>query len=56
VLTGGLAHNQAIVRWVTERVGFIAPVELVPGENELEALNDAYLRLKQGIETEQTYD
>jgi butyrate kinase len=26
VLTGGLAHNQAIVRWVTERVGFIAPV------------------------------
>jgi butyrate kinase len=56
VLTGGLAHNQAIVRWVTERVGFIAPVELVPGENELEALNDAYLRLRQGIETEQTYD
>jgi butyrate kinase len=56
VLTGGLAHNQAIVRWVTARVGFIAPVELVPGENELEALNDAYLRLRQGIETEQTYD
>ena len=55
VLTGGLAHNDAIVGWVSERVGFIAPVECVPGENELEALNDAYLRLRQGIETERSY-
>lgn len=56
VLTGGLAHNDAVVKWVTDRVGFIAPVEVVPGENELEALNDAYLRLKQGVEIERVYE
>ena len=43
------------MKWVTDRVGFIAPVEVVPGENELEALNDAYLRLKQGVEIERVY-
>jgi len=55
VLTGGLAHSDMLVRWIIERVGFIAPVEVVPGENELEALNEAYLRLVQGIETEKAY-
>ncbi|MHB8071344.1 MAG: butyrate kinase [Candidatus Cryosericum sp.] len=56
VLTGGLAHDDLLMRWITDRVGFIAPVEVVPGENELEALNEAYLRLKQGLETAKTYD
>jgi len=56
VLTGGLAYSGVIVGWVTARVGFIAPVEVVPGENELEALNEAYVRLKEGLETEKTYE
>ena len=56
VLTGGLAHDDLLMQWVTDRVGFIAPVEIVPGENELEALNEAYLRLRQGLETAKTYD
>jgi butyrate kinase len=56
VLTGGLANNQTLVGWITGRTGFIAPVEVVAGENELEALNDAYLRLKRGLEAEKTYD
>ncbi|MFZ2414190.1 MAG: butyrate kinase [Candidatus Cryosericum sp.] len=56
VLTGGLAYNEAVMKWVTDRVGFIAPVEIVPGENELEALNEAYLRLKQGVEIERVYE
>ena len=56
VLTGGLAYSDVIVGWVTARVGFIAPVEVVPGENELEALNEAYVRLKEGLETEKTYE
>ena len=55
VLTGGLANSDMLTRWIIERVGFIAPVEIVPGENELEALNEAYLRLAQGIEAEKTY-
>jgi butyrate kinase len=56
VLTGGLAHDDVFMQWVTDRVGFIAPVEIMPGENELEALNEAYLRLKQGLEAEKTYE
>ncbi|MGB9667206.1 MAG: butyrate kinase [Candidatus Cryosericum sp.] len=56
VLTGGLANSGMLVQWIVERVGFIAPVEVVPGENELEALNEAYLRLTQGVEAEKTYE
>lgn len=55
VLTGGLAHSDMLTGWIRERVGFIAPVEIVPGENELEALNEAYLRLASGVEAEKTY-
>lgn len=38
VLTGGIAHAQSIVADIRERVGFIAPVEVYAGENELESL------------------
>ena len=38
VLTGGIAHNKSIVEQITGRVGFIAPVEVYPGENEIESL------------------
>jgi butyrate kinase len=56
VLTGGLANSSTLMQWIRERVAFIAPVEVIPGENELEALNDAYLRFRQGIEAEETYE
>ena len=55
VITGGLANSTMLVEWITRRVGFIAPVEVVPGEDELDALNDAFLRLKQGTEVEKVY-
>ncbi|MBE6233908.1 MAG: butyrate kinase [Bacteroidales bacterium] len=38
VLTGGIANDKAIVADIKERVGFIAPVEVYAGENELESL------------------
>jgi butyrate kinase len=38
VLTGGLAYSQRVVREITERISFLGPVLLFPGENELEAL------------------
>lgn len=38
ILTGGAAHNQCVVDWIKERVGFIAPVVVKPGQNELKAL------------------
>ena len=38
VLTGGIAHSKDITADIAERVGFIAPVEVYAGENELESL------------------
>jgi butyrate kinase len=38
VLTGGIAHGKVITSQITEMVQFIAPVEVYPGENELESL------------------
>lgn len=38
ILTGGIANNSTIVADIRERVEFIAPVEVYPGENELESL------------------
>ncbi|MDH3251764.1 MAG: butyrate kinase [Ignavibacteria bacterium] len=45
VLTGGLASSSTLVPWVTERVRFIAPVLVYPGEDELKALALAALRV-----------
>ena len=38
VLTGGIAHSKDITSDIASRVSFIAPVEVYPGENELESL------------------
>ncbi len=38
LLTGGIAYNKDIVASITERCGFIAPVVVYPGENEMESL------------------
>jgi len=38
VLTGGLAFSRRVVREISRRVAFLAPVLVFPGENELEAL------------------
>ncbi|MFA7578172.1 MAG: butyrate kinase, partial [Candidatus Muiribacteriota bacterium] len=42
VLTGGIAYDKDnLVPWIKERVDFIAPVIVYPGENEMEALYNA---------------
>lgn len=38
LLTGGMAHSDYIVNEIRRRVGFLAPVHIFPGENEMEAL------------------
>jgi butyrate kinase len=38
ILTGGIAYSEMITNEIKERVSFIAPVEVYPGENELESL------------------
>jgi len=56
VITGGIAYSRMITDWVKERVEFIAPVEIVPGENELESLALGVLRVLRGEEKAYVYD
>lgn len=38
ILTGGIAYGKAVTQKITERVKFIAPVVVYPGEDEMRAL------------------
>lgn len=38
ILTGGVAYNKIVVDHVKERVSFIAPIKVRPGQNEMKAL------------------
>jgi butyrate kinase len=55
ILTGGLAHLARIVEAVRRRVAFVAPVEVVPGEDELRALAEGALRVLRGEEPARSY-
>ncbi|MBN2898516.1 MAG: butyrate kinase [Clostridia bacterium] len=55
VLTGGIAYSKKITDWITERVKFIAPVEIFAGENELESLAFGTLRVLNGEEEAREY-
>ncbi len=50
ILTGGLAHSKRLTDAITEYIKFIAPVTVMPGENEMEALALGGLRLLRGEE------
>jgi butyrate kinase len=50
VLTGGLAHSDMLVSWIREMVGFIAPLIVYPGEDEIAVLLDSGLRILRGEE------
>lgn len=56
ILTGGLAHSKKFAGWIKKKVKFIAPVEIIPGEKELESLAFGTLRVLQGIEKAREYD
>lgn len=55
LLTGGLAHDSLLVGWIKERVSFIAPIMIFPGENEMEAMTMGVLRVINGVENLQIY-
>jgi len=50
ILTGGMAYSEMLTSLISKRVDFIAPVYVVPGENELEALALGALRILRGEE------
>ncbi|HBD63712.1 MAG TPA: butyrate kinase [Clostridiales bacterium] len=55
VLTGGIAYSAMLTGWISKRVSFIAPVEILAGENEMEALAFGALRVLKGEETAREY-
>lgn len=55
VLTGGIAYSKRIVEAITRRVKFIAAIEVVPGEEELESLAFGALRVIRGEEEAAAY-
>jgi butyrate kinase len=38
LITGGIAYSKILIEWIKERTEFIAPIEVYPGEDEMEAL------------------
>ena len=54
-LTGGLANDYILTAWVEERVRFIAPVRIYPGEDELEAMAEGAFRVLRGEEEPKEY-
>ena len=55
ILTGGLAHDAMLVQWIAARVNFIAPVKIIPGEDEMIALTEGALRVLRGEEAAKEY-
>ncbi len=55
LLTGGMAHEPFVVEGVEDRVGWIAPVHVFPGEDELSALAEGALRVMRGEEPDHAY-
>lgn len=48
VLTGGLATSTMLTGWIKERVGFIAPIVIYPGQDEMNALAAGTLAVLRG--------
>lgn len=48
LLTGGLAFSKYLTQYISAKVGFIAPVYIYPGEDELDALALNALRVATG--------
>lgn len=55
ILTGGIAYSKMMTNWIKERVEFIAPVEIMAGENEMESLALGTLRVLRGEEAARKY-
>lgn len=55
VITGGIAYDKAVVSGLTKRTGFIAPITVYPGEDELLALAQGALRVMNGEEKAMEY-
>ena len=55
VITGGISYSEIVTNDIKDRVGFIAPVTVYPGEDELLALTQGALRVMNGEEEAKEY-
>ena len=55
ILTGGLAHSETLLAWIRERVDWIGPILVYPGEDEMLALALGALRVLRGEERLREY-
>ena len=55
VLTGGLAASTMLTGWIRDRVGWIAPVIIYPGQEEMLAMAQGALRVLGGDERPKEY-
>ncbi|MEW6684586.1 MAG: butyrate kinase [Candidatus Edwardsbacteria bacterium] len=55
VITGGLANFKRLIDWIRQRVNWIAPVKIYPGEDEMQALALGALRVIKGEEKAKEY-
>jgi len=55
VLTGGLAYSSMLVGWIRERVEWIAPLRVYPGQDEMLAMAQGALRVLRGEEEAKEY-
>ncbi len=51
IITGGLANDTVLVDKIKERVSFLGPVSVYPGEDEMSALAEGMMRVLEGHET-----
>jgi butyrate kinase len=55
LITGGIAYNKTVTDALTSHIGWIAPVSVYPGEDELLALVQGALRVMNGEEEAMVY-
>ena len=55
VFTGGISHDNYLVEKLTEMLSFIAPITVMAGEIEMEALAAGAVRVLSGEETAKEY-
>lgn len=56
VITGGIAYSKVLTEWIKERVSFIAPFIVIPGEDEMLALAEGAVRVLNGEEKPKIYE
>lgn len=55
IVTGGIAFSEFITDRIKERTSFIAPIYILPGENELLSMTSGVLRVLNGSEKAEIY-